>query len=78
MALERVPYPGSVDFQYDSLPDLGSRFAIGHRDVEQLTTNHLQPIATERSDRIHNTALADTTSAVTQAQDSVETEVRAC
>ena len=77
MALERVPYPGSVDFKYDSLPALGDRFAIGHRDVHILATNTLQSVVTKTSDHTDLPSLETVTAAAVQAQDSVETEVYA-
>ena len=75
MALERVPYPGSSEYQYDALPALGNRFAIGHRDVEHLTSA-LQPIGTPADH--NNPGLETVTASVTEAQDAVESEVRSC
>lgn len=76
MALERVPYPGSSEYQYDSLPALGNRFAIGLRDVEHLTST-LQPIKTPAADK-KNPSLETVTASATEAQDAVESEVSCC
>lgn len=78
MALERVPYPGSVDFKYDSLPALGDRFSIGHRDVNVLASSVLQSVGTKTSDHIEKVFSPETTTAAAvQAQNPVETEVHA-
>lgn len=76
MALERVPYPGSAEYQYDSLPGLGDRFSVGHRNVEHVQSA-LRPLTTSATDHssITKPVLENVTASATQAQDAVETEV---
>ena len=79
MALERVPYPGSTEYQYDSAPGLANRFAIGHRDLAQLASS-LQPVLPNFVDHSLSPkpGLESVTASANEAQDAVETEVPFC
>ena len=79
MALERVPYPGSTEYQYDSAPGLANRFTIGRRDLAQLTSS-LQPVLTNSVDHSLSAkpGLESVAASANEAQDAVETEVPVC
>lgn len=68
--LEKLAF-GGEEIQYDKLPELGSRFALGSRDIQQFT-----PVASHLANTKHvSPALEDVAAASVQGSDPIETEV---
>ena len=68
--LEKLAF-GGEEIQYDKLPGLGSRFALGSRDIQAFA-----PVASHVANTKHATpVLEDVAAASVQESDPVETEV---
>ena len=68
--LEKLAF-GGEEIQYDKLSGLGSRFALGSRDIQVLT-----PAASHVANPKHaSPALEDVAAASVQGSDPIETEV---
>ena len=68
--LEKLAF-GGEEIQYDKLPGLGSRFALGSREIQQFT-----PVASQVADSKRvSPALEDVAAASVQGSDPIETQV---
>lgn len=66
--LEKLAF-GGEEIQYEKLQGLGSRFALGSRDIQEFT-----PVALHVADPQHP-VLEDVAAASVQGSDPIETEV---
>ena len=70
--LQKVAF-GGEEIQYDKLPGLGSRFALGSRDVQKFV--HVPFNVAALDTKPAGPALEDITAGSVQGSDAIETEV---